>query len=162
MFRVKILRLIVLIFILINLAIHRDSKLEERKHTKYFTIHKSAEAHRADIEKAHKYWTEKTGIKFIEKYKPFKTVKIFASKIKDTSQEITVGIYIINKHIIIYDQLNFYAIILHEIGHSIGLEHNNNKNDVMYPTTESIGELTETCLQELKEIQQQKNYILFY
>ena len=162
MFKVKILRLIVLIFILINLSIHRDSKLEERKQTKYFTIHKSAEAHRADIEKAHRYWTEKTGIKFVEKYRPFNTVKIFGSQKKYTSSKGIVGVYIINKYIIIYDQSDFYDIVLHEIGHSIGLEHNDNMYDVMYPTTENLGEITETSLQELKEIQQKKNYILFY
>lgn len=162
MIGVKILRLIVLIFILINLALHRDSKLEERKQTKYFTIHKSAEAHRADIEKAHRYWTKETGIKFIEKYRPFNTVKIFTSKRELASSESTVGVYMINKYIIIYDQSDFYAIVLHEIGHSIGLEHNEDVNDIMYPTTESLAEITETSLQELKEIQQKKNYILFY
>ena len=134
----KVLSLIVLMFLLVNLAIHRDSRLEERKHIKYYSIHKSAEAHRADIKLAYQYWSEETGIKFVEGFKPFRTVLIIGSNRTNSPKKRTIGIYVPNnKHIFVFDQSNFYDIVLHEIGHSIGLLHNDNQFDIMYPTSAS-------------------------
>lgn len=41
-----------------------------------------------------------------------------------------------------YEKMNnqdIYLVMLHEIGHSLGLNHTNNPNDLMYPTKEKRG-----------------------
>jgi len=158
----KILKLIILALVLVNLAIHRDSRLEERKHTKYFQIDKSAEAHRADIEKAYAYWGRETGIKFIERYKPFRTVVISGSTKAHSPEKSVVGRYHIrNKKITIFKQSDFYNIVLHEIGHSIGIPHNDNYYDVMYPTT-GLNKITPSSLLDLKKAMHKRYYLIFY
>ena len=162
MLKIKILSLILLSITLTCAAIYRDSRLEERMHIKYFNIHESAEPHRKKIEKAYAYWSKRTGIKFIEQYKPFRTVIILASQKSESPKKNTVGLYIITKHIIVYDTDDFYGIVLHEIGHSIGLAHNNNILDTMYPTTDNYDLITITTLNNLKKAMQKKDYLLFF
>ena len=160
--KVKKIKLIILACILTILVIYRDCKLEERKNIKYYTIHESAEAHRADIKDAYKYWNKMTGIKFIEKYKPFRTVEIFGSEQKFSPRKRTIGVYRPNKTIVIYDQSRFYNIVLHEIGHSIGINHNKNHYDIMYPTIGHLLFITPTSLKDLEKAMKKKNYLLFY
>lgn len=149
-------------FTLAILAIHRDSRIKERKHIKYYQIHKSAESHRADIENAYEYWTEETGIQFVEGYKPFRTVVISGSRKSYSSKIEIVGIYLYHKEIIIFDQSNFYDIVLHEIGHSIGIRHNDNIFDIMYPTTRSFNMITPTSILDLEKAMNKRYYLLFY
>ncbi len=125
-------------------------------------IHKSAESHRADIEKAYAAWSKKTDIKFIEGYKPYRTVVIIGSKKAYAPRERVVGLYFINKRIVIFDQSNFYNIVLHEIGHSIGLPHNKDYFDIMYPTTDGLNLITPTSLLDLIKVMNERDYLFFY
>ncbi len=160
----KLISLILLAIILAIAVIDRDSRLEERKQIKYFTIDKSAEPYRKQILTAYEYWSRETGIKFIEQYKPFRTVVIYSTKKPDSLKNTkTVGFYLEGrKYIYVFNQNDFYGIVLHEIGHSIGIEHNNNILDVMYPTTNNYDLITKTCLKDLKKAMQKKDYLLFF
>ena len=161
---IKILSLILLATILAIAVIDRDSRLEERKHIKYFTINKSAEPYREKILTAYKYWSAKTGIKFIEQFKPFRTVVIYYTKKTDSiKNKKIVGFYLESrKYICVFNQQDFYGIVLHEIGHSLGIKHNNNILDIMYPTTDNFDIITKTSLKDLKEAMQKKDYLLFF
>lgn len=153
----------VLCFLMLTTVLYRDSKIEQRMNTKHFLIDESAEPFRADIEKAHAYWEERAGVEFIEVYKPFRTVVIYCDQMKNSIDKDTVGAYWMHdKHICIFNKDNFYLIVLHEIGHSLGIPHNDDINDIMYPRTNNLGIISTTCLKQLEQEREKNDYLLFY
>jgi hypothetical protein len=159
----KVISLFVLALLLLSALIHRENNEHERKHVKYYTIHESAEPYRDEIKEAYAEWTERTGIIFKEDYKLYRTVTIYALSMKDSPEERTIGLYYLwQKDLYVFDTSEFYNIFLHEAGHSIGIMHNDDYKDIMYPYSWGFQEITDTCLHDLEEAMSESNYLLFF
>jgi hypothetical protein len=160
----KRISLIIFAIFLIGASVYRDSRIDERKNIKYYVIDPSAEPYRTDIESAYDEWTKETGIVFIEGYKPYRTVTIYAQTSLDSPEPEIIGLYYwLEKNLYVYTQGDrFYPVFLHEAGHSIGLLHNNDLFDIMYPYNMSFQNISSTCLHDLKKAKNQSKYLLFY
>lgn len=160
---------IVYIFTVIILCLftHRENSIHERKHVKYYQIDESAEPYREQIIEAYKEWNRRTGIVFIEGYKPYRTVTIYYEPLSQHKNKqlnfSTVGVYyFVVKKLYVFDEGSFDEIFLHESGHSIGLGHYDDVHDIMYPTMLGGHSVTETSLSNLRIEMSKSDYLLFY
>jgi len=153
--------------VLVGLFTYRCIHTYERKHTKYYQLDASAEPYRELIEDAYGKWTEHTGIRFIDGYKPYRTVNIHFESLdvhhNKNLKSSTVGVYYTaTKDLYIFQVDNFDEIFLHEVGHSIGLDHYDDVCDIMYPTMLGGHKITKTSLENLKIELHKNDYLLFY
>ena len=155
----------IIVLILACLYTYRKSSEEDMKNLKYYQLDTSAEPFRIEIILAFDEWTKHTGIQFKEMYVPYRTIRIYRDSLENHPylKDGTVGVYHIDtKKLYVFRDYLFEDIFLHEVGHAIGISHNTDIKDVMYPSMESEHNITKTSLQSLLISRENGNYLLFY